>query len=226
MSNDALVKGFLGFFENQFSGGARKKDDRFALYSQRLDSVKPGRLKDVLDGIMADTRVESLPSLAAICHKLAGTGNAEQLIPENRNCSRGCRRGEVLLLDKEGYDFIAPCDCSSGKLAKLARVFQVASYIDGESVRWFDAKNPRRFVKDVIDYANEGIGPADIAPPLTPKQREWVRARTEAVGLPAAAKEFVEAMAKHRAAASIESERTADEREKQADHAQRQTRDW
>jgi len=46
---------------------------------------------------------------------------AEEVIPDDTTCAWGCRKGEVEVVDPEGYEVVVPCDCSAGRYLQSAR---------------------------------------------------------------------------------------------------------
>tara|TARA_R110002012_G_scaffold79967_2_gene203089 strand:- start:4399 stop:5070 length:672 start_codon:yes stop_codon:yes gene_type:complete len=168
MSNDALVRDFMEYYAGEYP----VRTEKFRNYSARLSGVSPKLLKAALDGLMADAKVSRLPSLADIVHKLprqAGAGGGP--VPENPDCPRGCKRGELILEGRDGYDFVAPCNCRSGRMASRAKYLRTVAVHNGLDLAYIEKER----ALDVVDYASRGVGPADVPAPLTAEQRKWMR---------------------------------------------------
>ena len=207
MSNDARVRRFLEYY----AGGYLVRDEVFRAYSSRLSDEDGAELNRALTSIEADPKIAKLPPLAAIVHRLPkGSGNPA-IVPDNLTCPRSCRRGELVLQETirgKPYDFLAPCDCKAGDQAAALRAHRIASYIDGEDLRWRGlGDEQRRKVLNVADYAARGIHPAEVR--ASPEQRRWLReqGRGGPQSLVDASKRLAEALG----ARSIASERTPDE---------------
>lgn len=167
MSNDSTIRDFMEFY----AGDYPVRSEKLRTYAARLSSVDGEQLRAALGGLMADPKVSRLPSLADIVHKLPrGTGGGSGPIAENLDCPRACHRGEVVLLGRDGYDFLAPCDCSAGQEASRSKHLRMVSVHNGLDVGYA----VRERAPDVVDLASDGIGPADVPPPITDEQRRWM----------------------------------------------------
>lgn len=122
-----------------------------AVRQMRLDARDPGPL--TVAGVIATYRGR----VVAPGSERSVDGEQDE-VPRDPMCSWGCRRGELEMVDPEGYDIVAPCSCKAGE------------YVRGNRRIY----KGRRNVKELRD-AGYTVAPAPSPPSwMSDAQSEWV----------------------------------------------------
>lgn len=99
--------------------------------------------------------------------------SGENEAAENPDCSLGCQRGQVELIGSDGYSFVTRCACASGD--------------------WWAARSPQwRAMTAADEYLkNPSFKLArDPRAPMPKKHVDWLRERSEKVGMAQAMAEY------------------------------------